>query len=60
MVIDISPIRNTPMSQLSFSEAEYAGKVRYRGLAKNTAHVKMLFTLSNIWMARRPLMAAAG
>lgn len=48
------------MSQLSFSEAEYAGKVRYRGLAKNTAHVKMLFTLSNIWMARRPLMAAAG
>jgi transposase, IS5 family len=27
-------------------------KVRYRGLAKNTAHVKMLFTLSNIWMAR--------
>ncbi len=35
-------------------------KVRYRGLAKNTAHVKMLFTLSNIWMARRHLMAAAG
>ncbi|MCD8516711.1 MAG: transposase, partial [Burkholderiaceae bacterium] len=35
-------------------------KVRYRGLAKNTAHVKMLFTLSNIWMARRPLMAVAG
>jgi hypothetical protein len=26
MVIDISPIRNTPMSQLSFSEAEYTGK----------------------------------
>ena len=35
-------------------------KVRFRGLTKNTAHVKMLFTLSNIWMARRPLMAAAG
>ena len=35
-------------------------KVRYRGLAKNTAHVKMLFTLSNIWMARRQLMAAIG
>ena len=35
-------------------------KVRYRGLAKNTLHVKMLFTLSNIWMVRRPLMAAAG
>src|SRR5690606_29911477 len=26
MIIDISPIRNIPMSQLSFSEAEYAGK----------------------------------
>ena len=35
-------------------------KVRYRGLAKNTMHLNMLFTLSNIWMARRHLMAAAG
>lgn len=35
-------------------------KVRFRGLAKNTAHLKMLFTLSNIWMARRPLTAVAG
>jgi IS5 family transposase len=35
-------------------------KVRYRGLAKNTAHLKTLFALSNLWMARRRLMAAMG
>ncbi|WP_232625937.1 IS5 family transposase [Achromobacter deleyi] len=35
-------------------------KVRYRGLFKNTAQLKMLFALSNIWLARRHLMAAAG
>lgn len=28
-------------------------KVRYRGLAKNTAHLHMLFALSNLWMVRR-------
>jgi len=27
-------------------------KVRYRGLAKNTAQMHMLFALANIWMAR--------
>ncbi len=32
-------------------------KVRYRGLAKNTAQLHTLFALSNIWMARRRLMA---
>src|SRR5678809_447279 len=32
-------------------------KVRFRGLAKNTAHVITLFALSNLWMARRQLMA---
>lgn len=31
-------------------------KVRYRGLAKNTAQLVTLFTLSNLWMARRRLM----
>jgi len=35
-------------------------KVRYRGLAKNTAQIMTLFALSNLWMARRPLMAAQG
>ena len=30
-------------------------KVRYRGLAKNTAQVVTLFALSNLWMARRAL-----
>jgi IS5 family transposase len=35
-------------------------KVRYRGLAKNTAQVLTLFALSNLWMARRHLLPAAG
>jgi len=34
-------------------------KVRFRGLAKNTAHVITLFALSNLWMVRRQLMAMA-
>ena len=32
-------------------------KVRYRGLKKNAAQVQTLFALSNLWMARRKLMA---
>ena len=35
-------------------------KVRFRGLAKNTAHVVTLFALSNLWMARKQLMAITG
>ena len=35
-------------------------KVRYRGLAKNSAQVLTLFTLSNLWMARRQLLPATG
>ena len=35
-------------------------KVRYRGLAKNTAQIVTLFALSNLWMARRKLMGAHG
>lgn len=34
-------------------------KVRYRGLAKNTAQLHTLFALSNLWMARRKLLAMA-
>ena len=30
-------------------------KVRFRGLAKNTAQLITLFALSNLWMARRHL-----
>jgi transposase, IS5 family len=30
-------------------------KVRYRGLKKNTAQLKTLFALANLWMARRAL-----
>jgi len=33
-------------------------KVRYRGLAKNTAQIVTLFALSNLWMACRQLMGA--
>ncbi len=35
-------------------------KVRYRGLAKNTAQIVTLFALSNLWMVRRQLLAAQG
>jgi IS5 family transposase len=35
-------------------------KVRYRGLAKNTAQIVTLFALSNLWMARRRLMGIVG
>ena len=35
-------------------------KVRYRGLAKNTAQLVTLFALGNLWMARRKLMEAQG
>ena len=35
-------------------------KVRYRGLAKNTAQLVTLFALSNLWLARRQLIGAQG
>ncbi|WDJ15760.1 IS5 family transposase [Xanthomonas campestris] len=35
-------------------------KVRYRGLAKNTAQVLMLFALSNLWLKRKQLMPVVG
>ena len=35
-------------------------KVRYKGLAKNTAQLITLFALSNLWMARRQLMGVRG
>ncbi len=35
-------------------------KVRYRGLAKNTAQVLTLFALSNLWMARKRLLPQTG
>ncbi|HFP9222557.1 TPA: IS5 family transposase [Raoultella planticola] len=34
-------------------------KVRYRGLAKNTAQLVTLFALSNLWMARRRIIQGA-
>ncbi len=33
-------------------------KVRFKGLVKNTAQILTLFALSNLWMARRMLLAA--
>jgi hypothetical protein len=35
-------------------------KVRFKGRAKNTAHVITLFALSKLWMARKKLMAMMG
>jgi IS5 family transposase len=35
-------------------------KVRYRGLAKNTAQLKTLFALANLWMARQKLLVLDG
>ena len=35
-------------------------KVRYRGLAKNTAQMVTLFALSNLWMARKALSILDG
>lgn len=35
-------------------------KVRYRGLAKNTAQVITLFALGNLWLARKQLREAQG
>jgi transposase, IS5 family len=34
-------------------------KVKYRGLAKNTANLVTLFALSNLWMARKRLLNMA-
>ena len=33
-------------------------KVRYRGLAYNTAQHRTLFALSNLWLVRHKLMGA--
>ena len=35
-------------------------KVRYRGLAKNTARLHSLFALVNVYLARRRLLATTG
>ena len=35
-------------------------KVRFRGLAKNTAQILTLFALSNLWMARKTLLRSTG
>lgn len=35
-------------------------KARYRGLAKNTARLTMLFALGNLWMVRRQLLELRG
>lgn len=32
-------------------------KVKYKGLGKNTSQLYMLFALSNIWQARKTLLA---
>ena len=34
-------------------------KVRYRGIAKNTAQIVTLLALTNLWMVRRQLLRKA-
>lgn len=34
-------------------------RVRYKGLAKNTAQLVTLFALSNLWMVRRRILQGA-
>jgi IS5 family transposase len=34
-------------------------KVRYKGLAKNTAQLVTLFALGNLWMARKRILQGA-
>lgn len=36
------------------------GKVRYRGLHKNTSRLTMLFALGNLWVARKRILGARG
>lgn len=35
-------------------------KVHFRGLAKNTAQLQVLFALVNLWLAQRPLLEMTG
>ena len=35
-------------------------KVRFKGLAKNTAQLQVLFALVNLWLARKRLLAMTG
>jgi IS5 family transposase len=35
-------------------------KVRYRGLQKNTGQLQLLVALTNLYLARRHLLAATG
>ena len=35
-------------------------KVRFKGLAKNTAQLQVLFALVNLWLARKRLLAVTG
>lgn len=34
-------------------------KVRYRGLAKNTARLQVMFALGNLWMVRKTILQGA-
>jgi len=40
-----------------FHKTSIRAKVRFKGLAKNTARVITPFAQSNLWMARRKLIA---
>jgi IS5 family transposase len=48
---------NLPTQDFANQKLAHLLGAGHRGLAKNTAHVVTLFALSNLWMARRQLMA---
>ena len=53
-----APRLNTPFRVIK-RQFDYT-KVRFRGLAKNTAQLITLFALANLWMVRRFLLANTG
>jgi IS5 family transposase len=49
-------LESTLLRTFSIATAPDFSLLRYRGLAKNTAQLKTLFALSNLWMVRHKLM----
>lgn len=48
------------MQEAVHAPRDFYRKVRYKGLAKNTAQIVTLFALTNLWMALRRLLATTG
>ena len=58
--MEIPDLRNT-MHPFRVIKRQFGyQKVRFKGLAKDTAQILTLFALSNLWLARHILLASAG